>query len=265
MAMMNKRNMMMAAAVVVVLVILYMFLGKSDNATAPFLTSGRSHIVPFGMMKADLGRTLVKEAGWENFRGGFDKARKEHGEGVYVAHVTPCSRHNWGRPGGEVCQKYFKGKAPIHISQRVCSRSGFGGSASYVCLEKPKPLPPPVPMKPPVSENVKAIVSRGRAVPPPRVPRADIRPAVSKAMFDKAMMISNKKLHDVHVRELELAHKLHDKEKMYELSVDHSKKLFGVVLKQGKEISDLKHELDKANNEIEELHDDVEDLENNCR
>ncbi len=254
---MNKRNMMMAAAVIVVLVVLYMFLGKSDNSTAPFLTSGRSHIVPFGMMSADIGRTLVKEAGWENFRGGFDKARKEHGEGVYVAHITPCSRHNWGRPGGEVCQKYFKGKAPIHISQRVCSRSGFGGTASYVCLEKPKPLS--VATKPPVSKNVKAVA---RAV---RVPRADIRPAVSHAMFDKAMMISNKKLHDVHVRELELAHKLHDKEKMYELSVDHSKKLFGVVLKQGKDISELKHELDKANNEIEDLHDDVEDLENNCR
>ena len=256
--MMNKRNMMMAAAVVVVLVVLYMFLGKADNATAPFLTSGSSYIVPFGKMRADLGRTLVKEAGWENFRDGFDKARKEHGEGVYVAHVTPCSKDDWvGANGGPgVCQKYFKGKAPIHISQRVCSRSGISGSASYVCLENPKPHNF-VPMKPPGSKKVSAVISRGRA-------DIDLE-RVLREKFDKAMMIGNKKIHDAHVSELEMARKLHDKEKLYELSVDHSKKLFGVVLKQGKEISKLKHDLDKAHHKIGDLHDDVEDLENKCR
>lgn len=259
---MNKRNMMMAAAVVVVLVVLYMFLGKSDNATAPFLTSGRSHIVPFGMMRADLGRTLVKEAGWENFRGGFDKARKEHGEGVYVAHVTPCSSHNWGKPGGEVCQKYFKGKAPIHISQRVCSRSGFGGTASYVCLEKPKPLSAPAA---PVNALVPRAAAPAAVKMAARVPRVAKPTKAQYEAFKKFVDMEHKKVHDAHVRELEMAHKLRNYEKMHELSVNHSKQLFLTVLKQGKEISELKHELDKAHNEIDDLHDDVEDLENNCR
>ncbi len=265
--MMNKRNMMMAAAVVFVLVVLYMFLGKSDNATAPFLTSGRSHIVPYGNMLMSLGRTLVKEAGWENFRGGFDKARKEHGEGVYVAHVTPCSGSNWGRPGGEVCQKYFKGQAPIHISQRVCSRAGFGGTASYVCLEKPKPLAPLAVD----GKYVKAAIGQkpARALANPLVKRAiaparvlagrAVKPTKAQYVaFKKFVDVENKKVHDAHVRELEMAHKLHDKEKMYELSVDHSKQLLGVVRK-------LKHELDKAHSEIDDLNDDVEDLENKCR
>ncbi len=243
--MMNKRNMMMAAVVVVVVVVvvvLYMYFGRTDNLQSVKIED--SEFFPDDNLTLDalryIGPGQIPLGGnserWQGGGGAFlvpyKNAIKKYGKGNYRLHVTPCSSDSWGQTGEAVCQKYYKGKAPIYINQRTCSRFGFlntAGTSSYICAEKvTKSLPPVLNCKMGYKEvNGRCYPEAKRADPSLTAPRA-IRPSGSggsRAAFKKFVDMENKEVHDAHVRELEMAHKLHDKEKMYRLSVDHSRAL----------------------------------------
>ncbi len=298
--MMNKRNMMMAAVVVVVVVVvvvLYMYFGRTDNLQSVKIED--SEFFPDDNLTLDalryIGPGQIPLGGnserWQGLQLDAGKnAIKKYGKGNYRLHVTPCSSDSWGQTGEAVCQKYYKGKAPIYINQRTCSRFGFlntAGTSSYICAEKvTKSLPPVLKCKMGYKEvngrcypekvladpsltaprlkckmgykevngrcypekvladpsltaprlkckmgykevNGRCYPEKVLADPSLTAPRA-IRPSGSggsRAAFKKFVDMENKEVHDAHVRELEMAHKLHDKEKMYRLSVDHSRAL----------------------------------------
>ncbi len=221
--MMNRKMMMMAAVVVVVLVVMMYMSGKKDNLVTTFTR------FPSGIVAEAVG---VKKRPWENPDDSFKKVVKAHGTGMYVAHETPCSVRDWGRNGEEVCRDYFKGKAPIHFTQRVCKR-GFlvGGEASYLCLSRPMPMP-----------------KKAAAVSPPTSPKAKVVRGVHPELHKKLLLEHTKKFMS---KIDKLKHKVEECEEDVLRGHKKSKHV----------INKLQTELKKANDLIQDLEDDIEHLE----
>jgi hypothetical protein len=121
---MSRKMMVLLLSILVLMVAIYMMPTASNFSVKNAGSAGVSFVFPDGM-------DATMRPKWENDADANYIAKRGGGKGTYALKMTPCSDKLWGKNRDDACATL--GFGWFGVTQRACSRSGFGGTAQYLC------------------------------------------------------------------------------------------------------------------------------------